>query len=66
MLIKELYYFNMLNIIEATSLLAKVISADIVFILAIIAYTFTIFRYFTLAKGTNSRGNTLQQDTKRR
>jgi hypothetical protein len=55
----------MLNIIEATSLLAKVISADIVFLLAIIAYTFTNFRYFTLAKGTNSRGNTLQQDTKR-
>jgi len=55
----------MLNIIEATSLLAKIISADIVFLLAIITYTFTNFRYFTLAKGTISRGNTLQQDTKR-
>jgi hypothetical protein len=48
----------MLNIVAATSLLATVISADIVFLLAIIAYTFTIFNYFTVAKGTNSRGNT--------
>jgi hypothetical protein len=55
----------MSDIIEATSLLAKIISADIVFLLAIIAYTFSIFRYFTAEKGINCRGNTLQQDTKR-
>ena len=52
-------------IITATAFFAKIIIVDIVFLLATITYTFTIFSHFTVAKGTNSRiaVKTLQQDT---
>ena len=53
-------------VITATAFFAKIIIVDIVFLVAAIAYTFTIFSHFTVAKGTNSRiaGKTLQQGTK--
>jgi len=45
--------------------LGEVISSDIIFLLAIFAYT-TIFSYFIVAKGTDSRivRNNLQLNTK--
>jgi hypothetical protein len=62
------YYKSELRLtITTTAFFAKVISANIVFLLAIVAYTSIIFSYFIVAKGADSVivGNTLQRIPKR-
>jgi hypothetical protein len=50
-------------IIATTAFIGEIISANIVSLLAIVAYTFIISGHFIVAKGTDSFivGNTLQQ-----